>query len=253
MLEKIEYKFPKDAKGVELFNLFKTLFKNVVYAKITDNQIEMLSNNNLKPKTIFTLDDKIQKIEFNIGNKKYSNLLDKKPIREDTSNIQILLMEDVITKLQGHIKRIDHTAVNLPTELYSNEEWNDLLTYLSSVSNIYSYPTGEPWPFLLPSSIEEKNNEITNFNLIREPRFELVYDDYTNVPTIHIDMETDLSKKEIEALFPGNQGIYFKENPYKAIYINYNKTIDIRLDIRFKRPYSDFESGEWLVTSGKRL
>lgn len=252
MLEKIEYKFPKDEKSCELFNLLKVLFKNVEYAKILDNKIELLSNDNLNPKTIFKFENNIKEVQLDICNNKYLNLLNKKPISDNFDDIKILSMKEVANKLKGHIKRIDHTGINLPIKLYSKEEWDNLLNYLSSLSNIYSYPTGEPWPFLLPSNIEEKNNEITNFNIIREPKFELVYDDYTNIVAIHIDMETDLSKEEVEALFPGNQGICFNnlENVYKAIYINYSNIIDIRLDIRFK---NNFDSGEWIVSNGQRI
>ena len=135
------------------------------------------------------------------------------------------------------------------------KDWNDLLKYLSSVSNLYNYPTGEPWPFLLPSTIEENLNEISNFTILREPRFEIVYDNYTNVVTIQIDVETDLSKFEVETLFPKNQGIYFSslEDTFKTVYLDYTDFINIRLDIRFQRLHSDFESGEWFVSQGKRI
>lgn len=256
MLEKIEYVFPKDTKSIELFNLLSTLFRDIEYVTVFKaNEIHAISSN-LSPKTVFKLDSNISNIQLNIENQKYVNLLNRKlEYNKASSEVIKLPIKDVATKLTGHIRRIDHTGINLPASLYSKEDWKNLLKYFSSISNIYNYPTGEPWTFLIPTTVEENQNEITNFEIIREPRFELVYDDYTNIITIQIDIETNLSKTEVENLFPKNQGIYFKglEDVYKAIYLDYSDYIDIRLDIRFKGLHGEFESGEWLVNEGKRI
>lgn len=258
MLEKIEYIFPKNNKNIELFDLFFTLFGNLQYITINgDEEINIISSK-LNPKTVFKIDDNINNIQFDIENQKYLNFLNRNlncVQDKELSGIQKLSIKNVKNKLKGHILRIDHTGINLPTSLYSKSEWNNLLKYFASVSNLYSYPTGEPWPFLLPSTIEENQNEITNFGIIREPRFELVYDNYTDIVAIQIDIETDLSKSEVENLFPKNQGIYFSslENTFKTIYLDYSKYLDIRFDIRFKCLHDDFESGEWFVSKGKRI
>lgn len=99
----------------------------------------------------------------------------------------------------------------------------------------------------------EHENEITNFKILREPRFEFVYDKYTNIVGIHIDIETDLSQNEIEKLFPKDQGEYYEGCTFKAIYLDYSEDLDIRLDVRYKSTYGDWESGEWLVCEGKRI
>lgn len=254
MLEKIEYIFPKNNKNIELFDLFSKIFKDIKYVRNIEEREFHIIPSNLKPKTIFRLDDTVPNITLNIGDGKYSNLLNRQLKNcEKLSKIRKLSIEDVTNKLLGHIERIDHTGINLPTILFSKKEWNDLLKYFSSISNIYNYPTGEPWPFLIPVTEDENKNDITNFKILRDPKFELVYDEYTNIITIHIDMETDLSKSEVEKLFPKNQGVYFDGCDYKAIYLNYIKDIDIRLDIRYKRIHGDWESGEWLVCDGKRI
>lgn len=259
MLEKIEYIFPKNNKNIELFDLLFTLFKDLQYVTVDDEgqQINIISST-LHPKTVFRIDNNISDIQFSIGNDEYLNFLNRNSDcteSKELTGIKKLSIGDVKSKLKGHIKRIDHTGINLPSSLYSKLEWNNMLKYLSSVSNLYSYPTGDPWPFLLPSTIEENQNEITNFEIIREPRFELVYDHYTDIVAIQIDIETDLSKSEVESLFPKNQGIYFNclEDHFKTIYLNYCEYLDIRFDIRFKCSHDDFESGEWFVSKGKRL
>lgn len=258
MLESIEYLFPNHAINAQLFDLLCTLFQDIPYASIHLKQEISLIASPLKPKTVFKIDNNIADLQFNIGNSKYFNLLNRKKVNiknKESPKIQKLSMVEVKNKLKGHVKRIDHTGVNLPSSLYSKNDWNDLLNYLSSVSNLYHYPTGELWPFLLPSTPDENLNEINNFTIIREPRFELVYDYYTDVVAIQVDFETDLSKPEVEALFPKNQGIYFHslEDTFKTIYLDYSEYLDIRFDIRFNCPHNSFESGEWFVSEGKRM
>ena len=78
MLEKIEYIFPKNIKNIELFNLLSTLFRDIKYATIfKESEIHIISSN-LRPETVFKLDDNIDNIQLNIGNKKYSNFLNRK-------------------------------------------------------------------------------------------------------------------------------------------------------------------------------
>ncbi len=255
MLQKIEYSFPKNEQNRELFKMFLTLLKDLQNVTILQDEIHIKSRN-LKPETVLKLDDRIEKLQFDIGDKKYLNLLNRHvKNRKVQDEIQKMPIENVVNKLAGHVVRVDHTGINLPSILYSEREYQDLLQYLVLMSNCYAYPTGEPWPFLIPATEEEHQNEITNFDVLREPRFEVVYDEFTDVVAIQVDLETDLSKSEVEQLFPKNQGIYFKEleDVFKSIYLEYSEKIDIRLDVRFKTVHDNFESGEWFVKEGKRL
>ena len=254
MLEKIEYIFQKNSKNIEFFNLLINLFKDVKYVTNINNEEIHIITSNLKPKTIFRLDDITSNIQLNIGDIKYLNLLSRQnKDNKEVCNKKRLNINDVSLKLLGHVKRIDHTGINLPTTLFNELEYKNLLHYFSFKSNVYSYPTGEPWPFLLPVTEYEHKNEITNFKILREPRFEFIYDKYTNIIGIQIDIETDLSKNEIENLFPKEQGVYYEGCPFKAIYLDYDKNLDIRLDVRYQSTYSDWESGEWLVCKAKRM
>lgn len=254
MLEKIEYILQKNTKNIEFFNLLINLFKNVKYVTNINNEEIHIITSNLKPETIFKLDNITSNIQLNIGDKKYLNLLSRQnKYNKELSDIKKLHINDVSHKLSGHIKRIDHTGINLPTILFDELEYKNLLDYFSSNGNVYSYPTGEPWPFLLPVTEYEHENEITDFKILREPRFEFVYDKYTDIAGIQIDIETDLSKNEIENLFPKDQGVYYKGCTFKAIYLDYGEDLDIRLDVRYKSTYGDWESGEWLVCEGKRM
>ena len=254
MLEKIEYIFQKNSKNIEFFNLLINLFKDVKYVTNINNEEIHIITSDLKPETIFRLDDITSNIQLNIGDKKYFDLLSRKnKVNKELCNIKKLHINDVSHKLSGHIKRIDHTGINLPTALFDELEYKNLSDYFSSNGNMYSYPTGEPWPFLLPVTEYEHENEITNFKILREPRFEFVYDKYTDIVGIQIDIETDLSKNEIEDLFPKDQGVYYDGCTFKAIYLDYSENLDIRLDVRYKSTYGDWESGEWLVSEGRRM
>ncbi len=256
MIENIEYIFPENKENIELFELLIKIFKGIPYATITANKEISFISERIKPKTIFKLNKDINDIQLNIGDSRYTELLvGNREYTNDLNGIKRVQIKEIAQKLVGHIKRIDHTGINLPTRTFSKEDWKRLLKYLASKANIYNYPTGEPWPFLIPTTENENKTEITNFEIIREPRLELVHDEYTNRPTLQIDFETDLSKTEVEQLFPKEKGIYFNnlEEVFKSIYLEYSGYIDIRFDIRFETTHDDFENGKWFVEEGKRI
>lgn len=78
-------------------------------------------------------------------------------------------------------------------------------------TNLYKYPTNNVWPFILPATEDELKTDITEFPDGRESKFELVCDVYDSNPTIQIDIETDLTRTEIERLPPEPYGISFPE------------------------------------------
>lgn len=78
MLENIEYLFPNNAINIQLFDLFSTLFSDIPYATIHANQEIGLISSSLNPKTVFKINNDITNIQFNIGNSKYLNLLNRK-------------------------------------------------------------------------------------------------------------------------------------------------------------------------------
>jgi len=254
MLEKVEYVFPRNTENEKLFEFFSRLFKDVPYANINDDKI-IVGFPELKPITIFRIGN-TKNVQVDIDNPKYLDLMSRGSRKSRAyPEARRLPIQEVADKLAGHVFRLDHTGIDLAMSLYSTKEWGDLLEYLGSVGNIYNYPTGEPWPFMLPATEKEHADEIIDFSVIREPRFEPVREDDQDISTLHIDIGTDLSKEEVEALFPGDKGIYFNslENIYKAIYLDYDGEIEVRLDIRFKSPRGDFASGKWLVEEGDRI
>lgn len=168
-----------------------------------------------------------------------------------------LPLEELCSRLKGHIVRIDHTGVNLPSELLSRTAWEQLMQRTAQNANIYKYPTGQDWPFILPATTEENETEIKHFPVGREPKFEVVYDTDSPVPTIQIDIETDLTRQEIEHLFPEPYGMSFPDlaDFFRAVYVHHEwPGLNIRFDLRFKndKPDGIWETGKWLVTDGRR-
>ncbi|WP_223166656.1 hypothetical protein [Nonomuraea sp. SYSU D8015] len=96
--------------------------------------------------------------------------------------------------------------MNLPASHTSPEQWQNLVNALASASTMYRFPTGETWPFVLPSTSDELLGDIHDFVAGREPRFELVYDQGLTQTEWQFALWTDLTRAELEQLFPEPEG-----------------------------------------------
>ncbi len=168
-----------------------------------------------------------------------------------------LSTEQLYRRLTGHIVRLDHIGINLPATMVDHETWRQFIYKVAAQTAMYNYPTGEEWPFILPASKSEFEGDITTFFVGREPRFEFVYDTYTPIPEIQIDIETNLARGEVEELFPAPYGIAYGEMSqyFRTVYLYHAwRGLNIRFDIRYKsnKP-SEWETGEWLVEQGGRI
>jgi hypothetical protein len=168
----------------------------------------------------------------------------------------IFPLNKFVQLLKGHILRLDHAGVELPSEAVAREKFDDLVTTVGRVSNLYRYPTGEEWPFIVPASAEEFRSEIIHFARPRAPKLELTYG-YVQVPLIHFHIDTDLPREHIEAYFPSQYGTNLPGvTTYRTIYIEHPWP---GLLMRFDMTYftggalNDWDSGEWLVKQGLRV
>ena len=167
-------------------------------------------------------------------------------------------MADLTRRLAGHVKRVDHTGVNLPACTTSPEQWRDLVGALASASTMYRYPTGEEWPFVLPSTPAELSSDIRDFVVGREPRFELVHDEALTQTEWQFALWTDLTRIELDLLFPEPEGLTFPglEDIFRVVPIHHPwPGLGIRFDLcyRIEDGPSDWETGEWLVREGGRI
>lgn len=165
---------------------------------------------------------------------------------------------DLTRRLAGHVRRVDHTGVNLPASATTREQWQDFVQSLAAVSTTYRYPTGEEWPFVLPSTPDELRDDIHDFVVGREPRFELVHDERATRTQWQFALWTDLTRAELELLFPEPEGLVFPglEDVFRVVPVRSPwPDLGVRFDLcyRLDDGPSDWETGEWLVTEGGRI
>ncbi|HSV85564.1 MAG TPA: hypothetical protein VLH85_03250 [Levilinea sp.] len=162
----------------------------------------------------------------------------------------------LVDRFNGDL-RLDHSGLNFPVALYSQEEWQTLLRDISTVADVYQYPTGEEWYFLLPATPDEAGGGISHFPTGRAPKFELVYDQFAQAPVVQFQIETMLSRAEVEERLPEPYGISFPDlgDIFRTVYVEHPWSgLRIRFDMSFVRPGNDGLSlDEWLVKEGRRL
>jgi hypothetical protein len=165
-------------------------------------------------------------------------------------------MAAIAKRLAGRIVAVDHTGVNLPTAQVDDERWGRLVRALGGASALYRYPDGEPWPFILPATDAEFNDDIRAFAPGRTPKFELVHDRWAPCPILQFALVTNLTREELEARFPDPYGVAFPDlgHLFRTVYVAHPwPGLLIRLDLTYRGPVTDWDTGEWLVTMGGRL
>lgn len=169
-----------------------------------------------------------------------------------------LPLTEILPAVEGHVLRVDHLGVNLPTRLVARHAWEALIGALAQASTLYRYPTGEEWPFVLPSTRDEYTDDIRHFPPGREPKFELCYMRDFDHPVVQVDVQTGLTRDELEARFPAPQGLALPGlgDYQRTVYVAHPWVgLVIRVDMRYKGIGSipAWETGEWLVTAGGRI
>ena len=157
---------------------------------------------------------------------------------------------------QDKLVGLDHIGLNIPSTLVSKSEYQLFATSLGNTCTFHHYPTGEDWDFILPSSRAEWKNGLSDFRPGREPKWEFVYDVYTQIPVIQLCIETKLTQKALCQLLPEPYGITYKGLPFRTVFIRTPwSSFGIRCDMS---PYSrnrgnPWSTGRWLATKGKRI
>lgn len=220
-------------------------------------QADSLSVGNLRINPDIAVDYDLDERGFDRILAKHDSVGEYLELHSSSDTMYRLPMDEIVERLTGHIVRIDHTGINLPSALLSRDAWERFMHHVARQANLYRYPTTDAWPFVLPATQEEHEADIIKFPVGREPRFELVYDDHSPVPTIQLDIETDLTRPQVEHLFPQPYGISFPDlaDFFRTVYIHHEwPGLAIRLDIRFNSDNpGDWETGKWLVKDGGRI
>ncbi|WP_369417932.1 GNAT family N-acetyltransferase [Cohnella mopanensis] len=162
-------------------------------------------------------------------------------------------------QLKGRIIGIDHTGVNVPAATTEQSVWDEFMSRLSGICNLYRYP-GQQWPFIIPADDKEYDTEISNFNVKRTPKFEIVYDTYTDKPIFQFALETNITKEELESIFPEPIGFAIPglSDIFRSVVVQspWEDEVVFRFDLYYKptsKELTDWETGEWLVREGGRV
>jgi hypothetical protein len=167
----------------------------------------------------------------------------------------LLPLGTVCERLKGHILWLDHTGVNLPARAVGRANWHELIGTLAAASNMYRYPTGEEWPFIIPATAGEFAMDITDPQPVRRSKFELVYDATLCNPLIQIDIATDLTRATIEALFPEPYGVGLAglDQYFRSVYVDHPwPGLAFRFDLGYRSDQPGDMAG-WLIHEGGRI
>ncbi len=162
--------------------------------------------------------------------------------------------ETLLKKLSGILEELNHSGINFSPEFLKEKEYQSFKKEVAKRSNLYDYPTGEEWSFIIPSTENEFVNDIKDESINRNPKFEIVYSDYNIQPVIQIDIATKLNKQQIFDLFPDPYGVSYEglEDYFRSIFINVDwGNVLLRFDLGFGRKGKDF--GYWIIKDGGRI
>ncbi|RKE23000.1 hypothetical protein [Streptomyces sp. TLI_171] len=264
-LSEITFLLPNSAGSHSFLDVLHSMFADVAYADFTVGAADRLGDRltltppqpvDARPVTIFQLADvRAPEVAFDA---RHSIGVRGGADASEASTSALVEMADLARRIAGHVRRVDHTGVNVPACATSPEQWRDLTTALASTSTMYRYPTGEDWPFVLPSASDEFLSGISDFVVGREPRFELVYDQWVTRTQWQFALWTDLTRAELEQMFPEPEGMTFPdlEEVFRVVpVVSPWPGLGIRFDLcyRIENGPSDWETGEWLVAEGGRI
>ena len=268
MLKKIQILIPEETNKRKYFDEFLDEWGEIENRGKGIPKIEFNKSKGNDPKVIFC-DDSISQKHFDVGkmelginitakeSKKELRLQPKVEVLSDTNGGYLLVkwpnnsyyqmdLEQLYQRLHGHIKWLDHVGINVNPLLMGKDKYNNLLSSLAKSTFLIASPVNNKWIFVVP-----KAKEIGQL-------FELVGDFKFNYPEIQIDIQTDLSAKEVINMFPLPYG-YHDPDPVREdycvrifIYTGWKNT-SLRVDIRFQLADPNWKWKEWLLEEGKRI
>ena len=119
-------------------------------------------------------------------------------------HIELEDVSDRIVRNGMAVVGIDHMGFNLPW--FNNgvhPAIADLRSRLKGTCLYHSFPSGEPWDFIIPGELAEiRRRKAVDYDKIRKPKFEIVSFDKTSVPLVQIDVTSNMTYAELSSLFP---------------------------------------------------
>jgi len=186
---------------------------------------------------------------FNLDNKAHRNLS-----KSDKKSPHTVSIDELENKLSGRLVEMNHSGINFSPKFIDKSSYHEFRSNLAQRSNLYQYPTGEEWPFIIPATKEEFQSDITNELLNRNPKFEVVYSECNKNSLIQLDFKTNLTKEEAFELFPDPYGISYDglEDFFRTVFVKVAwGSVLLRFDIGFRKEGKDF--GYWMIKDGGRI
>jgi len=155
------------------------------------------------------------------------------------SPLSINDIRERFTKSGIVIDALDHVGFNLPW--FSSDVHpviGDLRHDLSSKCLYHTFPTGKPWDFIIPGSINEiLLSDKVDYSKARKPKFEIVSFDASSTPLIQFDVQCRMKYEAFSRIFPEA----IRDNQFKNIWIYVENSYHV--DICFV--LNETSSGDW--------
>lgn len=159
-----------------------------------------------------------------------------------------------LNKMTGNVRELNHSGINFSPSHINQNDYKLLKKELCKRSNLYNYPSGEEWPFIIPATKDEFASDIKDESINRNPKFEIVHSEFNTRPVIQLDVASKLTKEEVFDLFPDPYGVSYDglEDFFRSVFIDVDwGRVLLRFDIGFGRGGLDF--GYWMIKEGGRV
>ncbi len=160
-----------------------------------------------------------------------------------------ITMTDFTARIQAvALQNVDHLGFNLPWfKSGVHPKILNLQNLLKTKCLYHTFPSGEPWDFILPGTqAEVKGTKPIDYIQIRKPKFEIVSFVNCSRPLVQIDIAFATSYEKLARLFP--EGILLPDVKSVWVYLQNPYNIDVCLVLnRAKGDWSSYFKGFRLV------
>ena len=153
-----------------------------------------------------------------------------------------ITIDDFVARMQAaSLQNIDHVGFNLPWfESGVHPKILQLRELLKTKCLYHTFPSGEPWDFILPGTQNEvEGKKPIDYIQIRKPKFEIVSFANCSKPLVQIDLGFATPYAKLARLFP--EGILLSDVKSVWVYLQNPYDIDVCLVLNSaKGDWSDF-------------
>lgn len=224
-IEKISFSFDKTKK--EYFDTFFDLFRNVLlihdFIQSDSTFLPTIGIDSNLPHTGVS-------VYFTGGGLEEEVIVENTTgiVKESEEKYRCIGLDDLLERFQKNsieITKIDHLGFNLPWFQRGVHPYiGRVRAAFSGISLYHTFPTGEPWDFILPGTENEINGlSAIDYDIIRKPKIEIVSFEKCSIPIIQFDVCCSCKKDTFTTIFPEGlwdetlQNIWiYVENPYEV-------------------------------------